>query len=45
MRVVKYWKRLPREVVSIPGNIEDQVGWGSKQPVLAEDVLAHCRWG
>jgi len=27
----------------IPGNIQGQVGWGSEQPGLAEDVPAHCR--
>ena len=28
---------------SIPGNIQGQVGWGSEQPGLVEDVPAHCR--
>jgi len=27
----------------IPGNIQGQVGWGSEQPGLVEDVPAHCR--
>jgi len=27
----------------IPGNIQDQVGQGSGQPGLVEDVPAHCR--
>jgi len=27
----------------IPGNIQGQVGWGSEQPDLVEDVSAHCR--
>lgn len=27
----------------IPGNTQDQVGWGSKQPDLVEDVPAHNR--
>jgi len=27
----------------IPGNIQGQVGQGSEQPVLVEDVPAHCR--
>ncbi|PKU34471.1 pol- hypothetical protein [Limosa lapponica baueri] len=27
----------------IPGNIQGQVGWGSEQPDLVEDVPAHCR--
>ena len=25
-----------------PGNTERQAGWGSEQPDLVEDVLAHC---
>jgi len=28
----------------IPGNIQSQVGWGSKQPDLVEDVPVHWRW-
>jgi len=27
----------------IPGNIQGQVGWGSEQPDLVEDISAHCR--
>jgi len=27
----------------VPGNIQGQVGWGSEQPDLVEDVHAHCR--
>ena len=27
----------------IPGNIQGQVGQGSEQPGLVEDVPAHCR--
>ena len=27
----------------IPGNIQIQVGWGSVQPDLVEDVPAHCK--
>ena len=27
----------------IPGNIQGQVGWGSEQPRLVEDVAAHYR--
>ena len=27
----------------IPGNLEGQVGQGSEQPDLVEDVPAHCR--
>jgi len=30
---------------SIPGNIQGQVGWGSEQPDLVEDVPAYCRGG
>ncbi|KAK4822058.1 hypothetical protein QYF61_008867, partial [Mycteria americana] len=29
----------------IPGNIQGQVGWGSEQPDLVEDVPAYCREG
>jgi len=29
----------------IPGNIPGQVGWGSEQPGLVEDVPAHDRGG
>jgi len=28
---------------SIPRNIQGQVGWGSEQPDLAEDIPAHYR--
>ena len=28
---------------SIPGNMQGQVGRGSEQPGLVEDVPAHCR--
>ena len=27
----------------MPGNIPGQVGWGSEQPDVVEDVPAHCR--
>ena len=27
----------------IPGNVQGQVGQGSEQPDLVEDVPAHCR--
>ena len=27
----------------VPRRIEGQVGWGSEQPDLVEDVPAHCR--
>ena len=44
MRVLKHWHRLPRGGrCPIPGNTEGQVGQGSEQPDLAEDVPAHCR--
>ncbi|KAK4822678.1 hypothetical protein QYF61_019547 [Mycteria americana] len=43
-RVVKHWHRLPRGGrCPIPGNIQGQVGRGSEQPDLVEDVPAHCR--
>jgi len=44
MRVVKHWNRLLRGSGGpIPGNIQGQVGRGSEQPGLVEDVPAHCR--
>ena len=45
--LVKHWHRLPREVVDwgVPGNVQGQVGQGSEQPDLVEDVPAHCRGG
>lgn len=44
MKVVKHWNRLPRgDRWPIPGNTQDQVGWGSKQSDLVEDDPAHCR--
>jgi len=27
----------------VPGNVQGQVGWGSEQPGLVEDVPACCR--
>jgi len=38
--VVRYWKRLPREVVDdpIPGGVQSQVGWGPGQPGLLRNV-------
>jgi len=44
MRVVKQWNRLLRGGrCPISENIECQVAWGSEQPDLMVDVLAHCR--
>ncbi|KAK4832544.1 hypothetical protein QYF61_023876 [Mycteria americana] len=46
MRVVKHWNKLPRGgKCPIPGNIQVQVGQGSEQPDLVEDVPAHCSRG
>jgi len=39
MRVVKHWNMGG----PTPGNIQGQVGRGSEQPGLVEDVPAHCR--
>jgi len=41
MRVVTQWNGLPRCPIS--GNIQGQVGRGSEQPDLVEDVRARCR--
>ena len=44
IRLVKHWHRLPRGSAGpIPGNIQGQVGWGSEQPGVVEDVPSHCR--
>ena len=50
VRVVRCWKRLPREVVdtSVPGGVQDQVGWGHGQHglVLNGEVGGPaCGWG
>jgi len=42
--MVKPWHRLPRGgPCPTSGNIQGQVGRGSEQPGLVEDVPAHCR--
>jgi len=45
MNVVKHLNRLPRlgGRCPIPESIQGQVGRGSEQPGLVEDVPAHCR--
>ncbi|PKU41182.1 hypothetical protein llap_8511 [Limosa lapponica baueri] len=45
LRMMKHWPKLPREVVDAPslGNSQGQVGWGSEQPDLVEDVPAYCK--
>ena len=44
MRVVKHCNGLPRSGrYPIPGTIQGQVGRGSEQPDLVEDVPAFCR--
>jgi len=41
---VKHWNELSREVVEpLPGNIQGQIGQGSEQPGLVEDIPVHCR--
>jgi len=41
---MKYWNRLPRDVVEAlsPVDIQSQAGPGSEQPHLAADVPVHC---
>lgn len=43
---VRYWNRFPREIVDVPspkpGSAQGQVGWGSEEPDLVEDV--RTRW-
>ena len=44
MRAVTHWHRLSRGGrCPIPGSIHGQVGRGSEQPDLPEDVPAYCR--
>jgi len=45
MRVVKPLAQVAQRGgrCPIPGNIQGQVGWGSEQPGLVEDVPAHGR--
>jgi len=45
MRVVKHWKRLPREAVGclIPGCVQGQAGWSFEQPGAVKDVPVHGR--
>jgi len=46
MRVMKHWNKLLRGGrCPIPGDIQGEVGWGSEQPDVVEDVPAHCRGG
>jgi len=43
--VVRHWNRFVQrgDGCPIPGNIQGQAGWGSKQPDLAVGVPVHCR--
>jgi len=45
MRVVRHWKKLPRQMVDvpIPRNIPGQVGQGSEQSDLVEDAPSDSR--
>jgi len=45
VRVVRHWKRLPREAVDapIPESVQGQVGWSFEQHGLVEGVPAHGR--
>jgi len=42
---VRHCNRLPREAVGCPilGRVQGQLGWGSEQPDLMEDISAHIR--
>lgn len=41
--MVRHWKRLPREAVDAPGNVQGQVAWHSGQPHLMGVVPTHGR--
>ena len=45
VKVVSHWKRVVQRGSGgpIPGNIPGQVGRGSEQPGLVENIPAHCR--
>lgn len=44
MWVVKHWNKLtPCLLPTIPANIQGQIGLGSHQPDLVEDIPAHCK--
>jgi len=45
MRVVKHWEQIAwgGGRCPIPGNIQGQVGQGSEQSDLIEDIPIHCR--
>lgn len=41
LRVVKHWSSLPRTPPSL--EMHSQIGQGSEQPGLVEDVSVHCK--
>lgn len=47
LRLLRHSNRLPREaiILSVPGSVSGQIGLGSEQLGLVEDVLAKCRAG